>query len=140
MEEKGQKRFPGATNQKSAAKRATSAASKFHEFDRFNVKLVQCLDCKKIQGVSKRCTGCGTQFGDYFCKSCTLYDSSSSSKGIFHCDGCGVCRTGGAENFFHCDECNACISIKVKDEHRHIEDATKRDCPICLQEMFSSTE
>ncbi|XP_066337980.1 E3 ubiquitin-protein ligase RZFP34-like [Miscanthus floridulus] len=30
--------------------------------------------------------------------------SQTVSNDQYHCDGCAICRTGGADNFFHCDK------------------------------------
>ena len=32
----------------------------------------------------------------------------------FHCDRCGICRVGGADNFFHCDTCGCCYSKSLE--------------------------
>uniref|UniRef100_A0A2P2KUH9 CTCHY-type domain-containing protein n=1 Tax=Rhizophora mucronata TaxID=61149 RepID=A0A2P2KUH9_RHIMU len=42
--------------------------------------------------------------GKYFCAVCKFFDDDVS-KIPYHCDECGICRTGGKENYFHCKRC-----------------------------------
>jgi RING finger/CHY zinc finger protein 1 len=110
-----------------------------HTFDRFNVKQLRCKLCFTEQEVSNRCKSCQIVFGKFSCTTCHIFDNDTSKR-QFHCKGCGVCRTGGRENFFHCDPCGACLSVEVADDHRHIADVIKGDCPICLEDMYRSRE
>jgi RING finger and CHY zinc finger domain-containing protein 1 len=91
---------------------------KNHQLKRHEVKKVKCLRCGNIQPKSKTCEKCKEDFAKYFCSVCCLYDDDGDKKGVFHCDGCGICRVGGKENFFHCDNCVACLSIFMKDNHK----------------------
>ena len=67
---------------------------KAHQMDRTKVTEVVCACCSDRQPVSGCCRSCGQTFGAYFCLPCRFYDDDTS-KGQFHCDGCGICRVGG---------------------------------------------
>jgi len=58
---------------------------------------------------------------------------------IFHCDDCGMCRRGRREDFFHCNKCAACLAISMRADHACLEDVLKGDCPVCSENMFTST-
>ncbi|XP_039780007.1 E3 ubiquitin-protein ligase RZFP34-like isoform X2 [Panicum virgatum] len=62
------------------------------------------------------------------------------SKNQFHCDGCGICRTGGVENFYHCDKCGCCYTYLLKDSHRCVDRAMHQNCPVCFEYLFESTK
>ena len=111
---------------------------KAHKMDRTRVKKIKCGMCDTVQGIRKKCKVCGLKFGKYTCKDCRFYDNED--KGQFHCDKCGICRVGGKDNYFHCDKCNACLSIKMKDNHKCIDETLKINCPICLEYLMDSTE
>ena len=66
-------------------------------------------------------------------------DGKSKSKGIFHCDKCGICRKGKRDDYLHCDTCNACL-LKENEPHKCIEKLLESDCPICHGFLFTSTE
>uniref|UniRef100_A0A0E0K8R1 RING-type domain-containing protein n=1 Tax=Oryza punctata TaxID=4537 RepID=A0A0E0K8R1_ORYPU len=79
----------------------------------------------------------------YFCSFLRLVWLSilfQVSKNQFHCDGCGICRTGGADNFFHCDKCGCCYSYVLKDSHHCVERAMHHNCPVCFEYLFDSTK
>ena len=65
------------------------------------------------------------QFGEYSCIPCRLY--ADTTKPIFHCDGCGICRVGKREDFFHCKTCNSCWPVASKASHRCVERALVRE-------------
>lgn len=108
-----------------------------HVFDRYNVVEIKCSECNFIQKPSCECTECHITFAKYFCNICNLYDNNGDTKGIWHCDGCNLCRVGGKENYFHCDTCKCCISIK-NTEHVCLTNILNNNCPICTEDMFSS--
>jgi RING finger/CHY zinc finger protein 1 len=111
---------------------------KAHQLDRFAVKLIQCANCTWEQRVQQRCERCGSLFGEYFCQICNFFDDDIS-KGVFHCDGCGICRVGGRENFFHCSACGCCYAIQLRSNHKCIVGAMHHNCPVCLENLFHST-
>jgi RING finger/CHY zinc finger protein 1 len=106
-----------------------------HNLDRTVVTLIICINCNKEQPVSNQCISCDTQFGNYFCSICRLFDDTD--KGQFHCAKCNICRIGGAENYTHCDSCNMCMSNSF-DSHKCIS-TSEYTCPICDQAVFDST-
>lgn len=109
-----------------------------HPLKRNEVKIVQCISCQTEQKVQNACEKCDTVFAKYFCHLCCLYDDSDQDKKQFHCDGCGICRVGGRENYFHCDKCGICLSLKLKDAHKCVENASQSNCPVCLENLHSS--
>ncbi len=36
--------------------------------------------------------------------------------GIFHCDGCGICRIGSRELLWHCSKCVSCLPNSISKE------------------------
>jgi RING finger/CHY zinc finger protein 1 len=72
--------------------------------------------------------------GNYYCDICHLFDDEDKQQ--FHCDKCNICRVGGKDNFIHCDTCNLCI----KDDPNHTCISAKdAACPICMDDLFTST-
>ncbi|GAB6032722.1 RING finger and CHY zinc finger domain-containing protein 1 [Chamberlinius hualienensis] len=109
-----------------------------HQLIRTNVMEVVCLVCQLKQNVSNLCTSCKTVFGNYFCHICRLYDDVDKKQ--FHCEDCGICRIGGKANFFHCQKCGLCIGNDSKDKHKCVENASRSNCPICLEDIHSSRD
>lgn len=112
-----------------------------HQLERKKVQHVMCMFCFTPQYPEQYCVECNKELSKYFCSKCKLFDNDPM-KNIYHCDKCGMCRLGLGLNqdYFHCDSCNACISIDLKKNHVCIENATKSNCPICDEFMFSSKE
>ncbi|GAU41247.1 hypothetical protein TSUD_97830 [Trifolium subterraneum] len=69
-----------------------------------NEAKVICSLCDTEQDVQQYCINCGVCMGEYFCGTCKFFDDDIS-KQQYHCDECGICRTGGKDNFFHCKRC-----------------------------------
>uniref|UniRef100_A0A0D6R673 CHY-type domain-containing protein n=1 Tax=Araucaria cunninghamii TaxID=56994 RepID=A0A0D6R673_ARACU len=109
-----------------------------HDIPRHEVQRVICLLCGTEQEVRQVCINCGVCMGKYFCGVCKFYDDDISKK-QYHCEGCGICRTGGRENFFHCFKCGCCYSILLKDSHPCVERAMHHNCPVCFEFLFEST-
>ncbi|XP_068089196.1 RING finger and CHY zinc finger domain-containing protein 1 isoform X2 [Hyperolius riggenbachi] len=103
--------------------------------DRFKVVEVQCVKCKRIQKAQQKCEHCNHVFGDYYCDICHLYDKD---KNQYHCDGCGICRIGPKELFDHCAKCNLCLPLSFRGNHKCIENVSRQDCPICLEDIHTS--
>jgi len=57
----------------------------------------------------------------------------------FHCFKCGLCRVGPKEQLFHCDTCDCCLSIYEKN-HKCISKRTAHNCPVCLEDLHTSTK
>ncbi|XP_021343549.1 RING finger and CHY zinc finger domain-containing protein 1-like [Mizuhopecten yessoensis] len=109
-----------------------------HQLMRQEVQEVKCLLCEKVQKVAETCENenCLTVFGTYFCEKCRLYDDDNKKQ--FHCDKCGLCRVGGEENYFHCDTCGVCLAKELKNAHKCIEQASRSNCAICLEDLHTS--
>ncbi|TID13543.1 hypothetical protein CANINC_004901 [Pichia inconspicua] len=112
-----------------------------HKLDANKIKYMLCMHCFTPQYPSQFCIECDKEMSAYFCSVCKLFDNDTT-KNIYHCDKCGICRLGLGLNqdYFHCDSCNACISIELRTKHVCIENSTKSNCPICDEFMFSSNE
>lgn len=114
-----------------------------HSMDRYATQEIMCMLCNRVQPVSNRCVNafCQTKFGEYFCEVCRLYDSTPG-KNIYHCDKCKICRVGQGfgKDVYHCDSCAMCIPLNSLEHHRCVENAMKRNCPVCDQYMFTSTQ
>lgn len=108
--------------------------------NRHEVKEVKCMNCDTIQPSQQNCKQCGIEFAGYFCSVCNLFDNDWQKKQIYHCEKCGICRVGGNENFFHCDNCQCCLSIAMKDNHQCIMGKLKQDCPVCMEDLHTSTK
>ena len=112
-----------------------------HEIDRTKIAFVECLVCgsDSRQPAASHCNRCGIEFAEYFCNLCKLWDDEGvSKKKIYHCEGCKICRIGPKENYFHCDKCCACYPISLRNNHVCIDGSMQNNCPICLEDMFTS--
>uniref|UniRef100_A0A8D0QYK8 RING finger and CHY zinc finger domain-containing protein 1 n=2 Tax=Sus scrofa TaxID=9823 RepID=A0A8D0QYK8_PIG len=106
-----------------------------HQLDRFKVKEVQCINCEKIQHAQQICEECSTLFGEYYCSICHLFDKDKKQ---YHCENCGICRIGPKEDFFHCLKCNLCLAMNLQGKHKCIENVSRQNCPICLEDIHTS--
>ncbi|CAI2373371.1 unnamed protein product [Moneuplotes crassus] len=111
---------------------------KFHNFDRFNVQKVKCIECENIQEPQEKCSSCDISFGKYVCLKCNFFDDRGLHKQTFHCDGCGICRIGGRDNYFHCEVCNACLPISLQSGHKCGD--FSQDCPICFEGFYNARQ
>jgi len=110
-----------------------------HILPRRQTKNMLCMICTTAQPASHTCKKCGEQASWYFCSVCKLWNNDTT-KSIYHCEDCGICRLGEGpgKDFFHCKTCCVCMSIGVQSTHRCIERSTKCDCPICGEYLFTS--
>ncbi|CDJ59424.1 zinc finger (CHY type) protein, putative [Eimeria maxima] len=108
------------------------------EIDRHAVEEVICAACDTRQPVSNKCMQCQVTFGAYFCPICKFWDDLGEKKKVYHCGDCGICRLGGRENYFHCQTCDSCYPLQLQNKHKCLENAMRRQCPVCLEDMFSS--
>lgn len=106
-----------------------------HIMDRTSVMKIKCRHCHVSQGISNECTNCGIAFGEYFCAKCRMWCSDDSP--TFHCDDCGMCRKGLAEEFEHCDRCNTCMRKGHECNAEFVCDTTA-ECPVCLEGLFNT--
>ena len=113
---------------------------KSHRLVRSEVKHVLCMKCNVPQVPDTNyCTNCKQELAEYFCLKCKLYDNDTT-KDIYHCDKCGICRLGLGldKDFFHCDICNICLSIDLKEKHKCVSNTAHCNCPICNEYLFVS--
>ena len=111
-----------------------------HLIDRFATIRCRCRLCKTEQNIVKTCENCEESFGDNFCPNCRMWCDFE----IFHCEDCGICRKGTRDKFEHCKNCDACLPAGHQNECKAAtagSSTISRDvvCPICLEELFSST-
>lgn len=110
-----------------------------HNLIRKDTKHMLCMLCGTPQNASDICYKCGEISAQYYCNICKLWENRSS-KPIYHCHDCGICRRGLGlgKDFFHCKTCRACITTSIESSHKCIERSTDCDCPICGEYMFTS--
>ena len=111
-----------------------------HLIDRFATVRCRCRLCKAEQNIGKTCESCEESFGDNFCPNCRMWCDFE----IFHCEDCGICRKGSRDEFEHCKSCDACLPVGHQNDCKAAiagSSTISRDavCPICLEELFSST-
>ncbi|GAB0493316.1 hypothetical protein MMPV_004596 [Pyropia vietnamensis] len=113
-----------------------------HTMDRSRTEEMLCTYCGTVQPVAGKCAvdTCGRLLARYYCSVCKYFDDDTS-RSIYHCHSCNVCRVGRGLgiDFFHCMKCNACMNMKYAREHRCVERALESDCPVCHQFLFTST-
>jgi hypothetical protein len=111
-----------------------------HAIDRHATEFVACTVCgAEDQPVGAHCGHCGVRFASYYCGVCRFYDDDST-KDIYHCVKCGICRVGREEENYHCDKCNSCVPRDVADTHPCMERSLESACPVCRVYMATSTE
>lgn len=110
-----------------------------HHLNRKKTENMLCMLCHTPQPAGEFCVNCEELAAYYYCSKCKLWDNDSTKR-IYHCDDCGICRRGEGlgRDFVHCKRCNVCISISTSAAHPCIERATDCDCPLCLDYLFSS--
>lgn len=109
-----------------------------HVLKRDAVTEIVCSVCQTKQPVQKMCQNCHILFAKYYCFMCKLYDDDE--KGQYHCSGCGICRLGGRDNYFHCSGCNMCLPVSLRGKHKCIENLSRANCPVCLEDIHTSRE
>ncbi|KAK8215193.1 hypothetical protein M8818_002204 [Zalaria obscura] len=110
-----------------------------HQLNRQATAHMLCMLCKTPQPAGETCINCQEDMAYYYCPKCKLWDDDSTKR-IYHCEDCGICRRGEGlgKDYVHCRRCNVCISISTSESHPCIERATECDCPLCLEYLFSS--
>lgn len=74
-----------------------------HTLERRKTENMLCMVCGLPQPAAQWCKECGTRAASYYCGVCKLWDNDSS-KSIYHCYDCGICRVGQGlgKDFVHC--------------------------------------
>ncbi|PNT16120.1 hypothetical protein POPTR_010G122200v4 [Populus trichocarpa] len=111
-----------------------------HSMDRKATSEMMCMRCLKIQPVGPVCTSIscgGFSMAKYYCSICKFFDDE---RAVYHCPFCNLCRvgTGLGADFFHCMKCNCCLAMKLAD-HKCREKGLETNCPICCDDMFTSS-
>jgi hypothetical protein len=117
--------------------------------ERSAVAAVRCRECRTVTSPpAATCSNeaCGVRFAEYFCAKCNLFREGAAA-GIFHCDGCGICRLGGGlgpgGSHWHCHGCCACLPNSI-DRTAHLKvclpAALKGECPICFEDLHGSRD
>lgn len=77
-----------------------------HNLNRVKTQNMLCMVCGTPQKAAEYCVKCGTQAACYYCELCKLWDNNSSKK-IYHCADCGICRRGEGlgKDYVHCKVC-----------------------------------
>jgi len=101
------------------------------------------MHCSTVQPVGQFCQSevCnGRKLGKYYCEPCRLF--SDTDEPIFHCKDCGLCRMGRGLgiDYTHCHKCDSCVETRIFDDHICLENGLHSNCPICAEDMFTSTD
>jgi uncharacterized CHY-type Zn-finger protein len=77
-----------------------------HKLIRTETKNMLCMLCGHPQPAGEKCVHCNESSAYYYCDKCKLWDDDNL-KSIYHCNDCGICRTGRGlgKDFFHCKVC-----------------------------------
>ncbi|XP_057251192.1 zinc finger protein BRUTUS-like At1g18910 isoform X2 [Beta vulgaris subsp. vulgaris] len=113
-----------------------------HLMDRKSTTQMMCMKCLEIQPIGSTCLtpSCNKySMARYYCKICRLFDDNRE---IYHCPYCNLCRVGKGLgiDYFHCMKCNACMSRSLSSTHVCREKCIEDKCPICHEDMFTSSD
>jgi hypothetical protein len=74
-----------------------------HHLNRRATENMLCMLCCTPQPAAQWCKACGERGAWYYCDICKLWDDDST-KSIYHCQDCGICRRGEGigKDFVHC--------------------------------------
>ncbi len=104
---------------------------------------IHILICKKCGYKNKEktneCNQCHHSFGKKYCLVCCIFENEDHIE-FYHCDECGICRSGKREERRHCTTCNLCVS--THKNHKCCKKSLSKceDCSICRENLYSSTE
>ncbi|KAK7291413.1 hypothetical protein RIF29_06540 [Crotalaria pallida] len=111
-----------------------------HSMDRKATLEMMCMRCLTIQPVGPICISpsCnGLSMAKYYCNICKFFDDE---RNVYHCPFCNICRVGQGLgiDYFHCMTCNCCLGIKAAS-HKCLEKGLEMNCPICCDDLFTSS-
>ncbi|KAK7271233.1 hypothetical protein RJT34_26963 [Clitoria ternatea] len=111
-----------------------------HSMDRKATLEMMCMQCLTIQPVGSICMqpSCnGLSMAKYYCNICKFFDDE---RNVYHCPFCNICRVGKGlgTDYFHCMKCNCCVGIKSVS-HKCLEKGLEMNCPICCDDLFTSS-
>lgn len=110
----------------------------FHAHDRPPEEMVmKCLNCLHTVPFGAKCQRCGARVAENLCEQCYLLSLvGSEAKPFHHCEKCGSCVVGAAEELRHCDECGRCYPAAAFDGHDCVREIGS--CIICLESLDAS--
>ncbi|XP_061344985.1 zinc finger protein BRUTUS-like [Gastrolobium bilobum] len=111
-----------------------------HSMDRKATSEMMCMRCLNIQPVGPICMtpSCnGLSMAKYYCNICKFFDDE---RNVYHCPFCNLCRVGRGLgiDYFHCMKCNCCLGMKSVS-HKCLEKGLEMNCPICCDDLFTSS-
>ncbi|KAJ1437911.1 Zinc finger, RING-type [Sesbania bispinosa] len=111
-----------------------------HSMDRKATSEMMCMRCLNIQPIGPICMtpSCnGLSMAKYYCNICKFFDDE---RNVYHCPFCNLCRVGRGLgiDYFHCMKCNCCLGIKSAS-HKCLEKGLEMNCPICCDDLFTSS-
>ncbi|KAG5135717.1 hypothetical protein JHK82_020448 [Glycine max] len=111
-----------------------------HSMDRKATSEMMCMRCLNIQPIGPLCItpSCnGFSMAKYYCNICKFFDDE---RNVYHCPFCNLCRVGQGLgiDYFHCMKCNCCLGIK-SSSHKCLEKGLEMNCPICCDDLFTSS-
>lgn len=80
-----------------------------HRLNRRKTRSMYCMLCSTPQPAAEYCNKCGERTAWYYCDICKLWDDDSTKR-IYHCDDCGICRRGEGlgKDYVHCKVRSRC--------------------------------
>ncbi|WJX54320.1 hypothetical protein P8452_40218 [Trifolium repens] len=111
-----------------------------HSMDRKATSEMMCMRCLNIQPIGPICMtpSCNAlSMAKYYCSICKFFDDE---RNVYHCPFCNLCRVGRGLgiDYFHCMKCNCCLGIK-SSSHKCLEKGLEMNCPICCDDLFTSS-
>ncbi|XP_073226109.1 zinc finger protein BRUTUS-like isoform X2 [Cicer arietinum] len=111
-----------------------------HSMDRKTTSEMMCMRCLNIQAIGPICMtpSCNAlSMAKYYCSICKFFDDE---RNVYHCPFCNLCRVGRGLgiDYFHCMKCNCCLGIK-SSSHKCLEKGLEMNCPICCDDLFTSS-
>ncbi|XP_042579082.1 uncharacterized protein LOC109084909 isoform X1 [Cyprinus carpio] len=106
-----------------------------HDFDNITVSIQGFLNYYDACSEGLRAARPLLKFGEYYCDICHLFDKDKKQ---YHCQPCGICRIGPREKYFHCTKCNLCLATDLKDNHKCVENVSRQNCPVCMEDIHTS--
>ncbi|KAK3247543.1 hypothetical protein CYMTET_42962 [Cymbomonas tetramitiformis] len=111
-----------------------------HRMEGHTTEEMVCMMCGARQRCAAQCASCQARMARYFCAICNLFDDSPD-RPIYHCPFCNLCRRGKGlgVDMFHCMRCNQCMALSLEGKHNCREGGLETNCPICHENLFTST-
>ncbi|XP_057750044.1 zinc finger protein BRUTUS-like [Arachis stenosperma] len=111
-----------------------------HSMDRKATSEMMCMRCLNIQPIGPKCMtpSCNElSMAKYYCNICKFFDDE---RNVYHCPFCNICRVGRGLgiDYFHCMKCNCCLGIRSQS-HKCLEKGLEMNCPICCDDLFTSS-